>query len=299
MNFNDIGMDIPLNNKPKRGAKKKTRSCLQYQPFDCIQNEENAILESDQDSDIESEPTSKSSKKQKPNDAVLSIKNICKTCNAVMKKKRVKLLTELSKIQTIKLFKMKSIYLVLVVSTFLIINIESRTPCKSPKQWKANTYGRDYKSKYESRFEFTYDSVNKRTREIGIEQIGSYSDYVNVIKLFNEKVFYRYSYTRKLCEKKSLKEEWNDFELPNDATFYGDLTIGASGLKDSGLLVSIWRSKYMSNGETFDTMSLVTVNNCIPVSVYLNNDNLEYQLHLFNVTAGINEADFTLPDECL
>ncbi|RNA13927.1 hypothetical protein BpHYR1_045147 [Brachionus plicatilis] len=26
MNFYDIGMDIPLNNKPKRGAKKKTRS---------------------------------------------------------------------------------------------------------------------------------------------------------------------------------------------------------------------------------------------------------------------------------
>ncbi|RNA45130.1 hypothetical protein BpHYR1_022749 [Brachionus plicatilis] len=89
MNFNDIGMDIPLNYKPKRGAKKKTRSCLQHQPFDCIQNEENAILESDQDSDIESEPTPKSSKKQKPNDAVLSIENICKTCNAAMKKKRV------------------------------------------------------------------------------------------------------------------------------------------------------------------------------------------------------------------
>ncbi|RNA04642.1 hypothetical protein BpHYR1_049815 [Brachionus plicatilis] len=88
MNFNDIGMDIPLNNKPKRGAKKKTRSCLQHQPFDCIQNEENAILESDQDSEIESEPTQKSSKKQKPNDAVLSIEIICKTCNAVMKKKR-------------------------------------------------------------------------------------------------------------------------------------------------------------------------------------------------------------------
>ncbi|RNA26343.1 ependymin-like [Brachionus plicatilis] len=194
---------------------------------------------------------------------------------------------------------MKSIYLVLVVSTFLIINIESRTPCKSPKQWKANTYGRDNKAKYKSKFEFTYDSVNKREREVGIEQIGSYSDYVDVIKLFNEKVFYRYSYTRKSCEKKSLDQEWNDFDIPNDATFYGDLTIGASGLKDSGLLVSSWVSKFKLNGETFDLLSLVTVNNCIPVSIYLDNDNHDYQLQLFNVTAGINEADFTLPDECL
>ncbi|RMZ97980.1 hypothetical protein BpHYR1_029318, partial [Brachionus plicatilis] len=51
-------------------------------------NEENAILESDQDPGIESEPTPKSSKKQKPNDAVLSIENTCKTCNAVMKEKK-------------------------------------------------------------------------------------------------------------------------------------------------------------------------------------------------------------------
>lgn len=88
MNFNDIGMDIPLNNKPKRGAKKKTRSCLQHQPSDSVQNEENAILESDEDSDIDSVQAPKSSKRQKPNDAVLSTENICKTCNVIMKKKR-------------------------------------------------------------------------------------------------------------------------------------------------------------------------------------------------------------------
>ncbi|RNA17937.1 hypothetical protein BpHYR1_028067 [Brachionus plicatilis] len=78
--FNDIEMDIPLNNKPKL--------CLQCQPSDCIQNEENAFLESDEDSDIESEPAPKLSNKQKPNYAVLSIENICTTCNAVMKEKK-------------------------------------------------------------------------------------------------------------------------------------------------------------------------------------------------------------------
>lgn len=62
-----------------------------------------------------------------------------------------------------------------------------------------------------SKFEVTYDSVNKRARRVGIEQIGSYSDYVDIIELFNEKVVYRYSFTRKACEKKSLEQEWNDF----------------------------------------------------------------------------------------
>lgn len=55
--------------------------------------------------------------------------------------------------------------------------------------------------------------MNKRTRRIGIEQTGSYSDYVDIIELFNEKVVYRYSYTRKSCEKKTLEQEWNDFGI--------------------------------------------------------------------------------------
>ena len=59
MNFNDIGMDKPLNNKPNQGSKKKTRSCLQHQV-----------------ASIEQAPTS--SKRHKPNDAALSIENICK-----------------------------------------------------------------------------------------------------------------------------------------------------------------------------------------------------------------------------
>lgn len=40
-------MDIPLDNKPKRGAKKKTQPSLQFQPPDCVQSEENFIIESE------------------------------------------------------------------------------------------------------------------------------------------------------------------------------------------------------------------------------------------------------------
>ncbi|RMZ96130.1 hypothetical protein BpHYR1_044187 [Brachionus plicatilis] len=72
-------MNITLNSKPKRAAREKTRSCLKHQPSDCTQNEENTILKSDEDSDIELEPAPISSKKnlKKPNDTVLSIENIC------------------------------------------------------------------------------------------------------------------------------------------------------------------------------------------------------------------------------
>lgn len=50
MNFEEIGMDIPLrtfhiNNKPTKGEKKKTQPSLQFQPSDCTQSIESVIIE--------------------------------------------------------------------------------------------------------------------------------------------------------------------------------------------------------------------------------------------------------------
>lgn len=53
--------------------------------------------------------------------------------------------------------------------------------------------------------------MNKRTRRTGIQQIGSNSDFLDIIEFFNEKVSYKYSFSRKTCEKNSLKQEWKDF----------------------------------------------------------------------------------------
>ena len=54
MNFNDVGLDIPLNNKVKRGAKKKIKPSLQFQPPDYVQQQaENEILESEDDDELE------------------------------------------------------------------------------------------------------------------------------------------------------------------------------------------------------------------------------------------------------
>lgn len=62
-----------------------------------------------------------------------------------------------------------------------------------------------------SRFEISYDALKQRVRKVGIEQIGSNSDYVDLIQLFNEKIEYRFSDTTKTCEKKALNQEWSDF----------------------------------------------------------------------------------------
>ena len=82
MNFDSIGMDIPLNNKPKRGAKKKTRHCLQHQPNDCIETVANVI--SDSEDEIENPRPAKKSKIAEPSSSIPN----CVSCNTQMKKKK-------------------------------------------------------------------------------------------------------------------------------------------------------------------------------------------------------------------
>ena len=81
MTFNSIGLDIPLNNKPKRGAKLKRRPCLQLQPDDCVQNVENVIIDSEPDDDENNAKRAKTVR-----DCLNEIK--CPKCNVSMKKKR-------------------------------------------------------------------------------------------------------------------------------------------------------------------------------------------------------------------
>lgn len=86
MNFNDVGLDIPLNNKVKRGAKKKTKPSLQFQPPDCVQQQaENEILESEDDDELEIDERPAKIAKTSSQCSTSSLR--CKSCDAEMKKK--------------------------------------------------------------------------------------------------------------------------------------------------------------------------------------------------------------------
>lgn len=71
-------------------------------------------------------------------------------------------------------------------------------------------------------------------------------------------------------------------------------------MKDSSLLVSTWVANVNLDGQNFDLLAIYTVNNCVPVSIYLDNNEHDYELHFFNVTtSGLSDNDFTLPEKCL
>lgn len=72
-------------------------------------------------------------------------------------------------------------------------------------------YERDNKKNFHSRVDYSYDALNKKTRKIGIEKIGNYEDYVDILRIFNEKIEYKYSFVTKTCTKTLINFDWKDF----------------------------------------------------------------------------------------
>lgn len=55
-----------------------------------------------------------------------------------------------------------------------------------------------------------------------------------------------------------------------------------------------------SQGESYDFVGIYTVSNCLPVSIYMDNDYNNYQAQLFNYTMGIPDPTTFKPrKECL
>jgi hypothetical protein len=81
-------MDIPLNNKRRKGAQKKTKSCLEYQPSDTVQVVANAIVEEDSETDEEID-VARPSKRTKVDTQCTQPVKICEKCHTQMKKKEV------------------------------------------------------------------------------------------------------------------------------------------------------------------------------------------------------------------
>lgn len=94
-------MDLPICNKRKRGAAKKTLKSLQYQPSDLVSDEEET---NDEENGIEEEitqpnkrirnniPTTSSdvptTSSNKSTSSLSNSENICKKCNMPLKKKK-------------------------------------------------------------------------------------------------------------------------------------------------------------------------------------------------------------------
>ena len=94
-----------------------------------------------------------------------------------------------------------------------------------------------------------------------------------------------------------------NFEIPQNATFYGENYVGSSAVPDGGLLVTVWGDKFQDEkGNNVDYFGVWTYEACIPVSLQYYSDTGKYDLHveLFDITPGIDDPNVFIPhEECL
>ncbi|CAF1008611.1 unnamed protein product [Brachionus calyciflorus] len=195
---------------------------------------------------------------------------------------------------------MKSFSLILIWSIFafmLFVGGKADKPCKLPSKWKSNFYDRDDKAKLRSSIELFYDAENKQMRRIGYQKEGDNEDNLDTLLFFNEKIKYTYSFSTKKCEKSIIDFDWVDFDIPKNALYNGDQILGLTG---SGLVATTWTAQVDMEGQKFQYVSLFTKTNCVPITVYLDNEKHNYQAFFLNVTVNAFDSDaFKIRTECL
>ena len=84
----------------------------------------------------------------------------------------------------------------------------AQKPCVTPVQWEGRIYESDDNRGFRSAGNFSYDSTGKQTRFIDEVRDGRFEDVFDVLRLWNQKIEYRFDLRRKFCTKNPLNEPW-------------------------------------------------------------------------------------------
>ena len=96
--------------------------------------------------------------------------------------------------------------IVLLVLSFYVVY--GQTPCKSPSQWEGLLYETDDAHGFRGIGNFSYDGLNKRTRFLESVTDINFKDTFDVLRLWNQKIEYRFDVNRKICTKNALALPW-------------------------------------------------------------------------------------------
>ncbi|XP_020604379.1 mammalian ependymin-related protein 1-like, partial [Orbicella faveolata] len=144
----------------------------------------------------------------------------------------------------------------------------------------------------------SYDAYNERlsiVEEIDEKKEKKFYEY---ILLHRERTMYQIELSINKtgkCVKKDLDEPFHRFEIPSNATFYGEATIGSNALPGLGVNVALF------GGEMGDDRYYVTVTEpgCVPVHENVVSKKYGFiHTSFFDVELGVDPERFVPPSEC-
>ncbi|XP_065834853.1 mammalian ependymin-related protein 1-like [Oscarella lobularis] len=191
---------------------------------------------------------------------------------------------------------------VLVVLFFAsVIYAQQPEPCQTPPLWEGRASAYDHGKGVHNRFNISYDGPNRRRRivdEIDANLPGrSFHEY---LFLYNQNEFYTIDRVTGRCNKTTTPPfPWIPYEVPSDATFEGEFTIGGGEC----LITAVEFSDRVGT-TPLSWLGSFTYPGCIPIRevvVTRGPEAIETSLtqSFYDITAGIaNPSIWNPPPNC-
>ncbi|XP_062523823.1 mammalian ependymin-related protein 1-like [Corticium candelabrum] len=186
--------------------------------------------------------------------------------------------------------------LVAFVVSLLAVNAQFPKPCATPQAWHGRASSYDHGKGVHNRFNITYDFANRRKRivdEIDANTPGR--SFHELLMLYNEDIFYEIDLATGYCEARKPFFPWQPYEIPDNATFEGEYTLGQS------LRVQVWSDRVVAPIPIRETwIGTFTVGDCIPVYEVISKGEISTSITstFYNVVGGFDANVFIPPSQC-
>ncbi|MBN3281749.1 EPD protein, partial [Polyodon spathula] len=180
------------------------------------------------------------------------------------------------------------------LSLWLTAQGQKPRPCESPALLEGKLFTAAPSKHVEVFGDFSYDGYLHRFHIAEEIFIGNQKLFVNYIMLFKESRLYKISFHNKTCERLPLSVHFRPLEVPQNATFGGQLIIGGSSKPGEGLLVNLWKG---TDSQTQGSYTLTfTEFGCLPIQQsYFSKETGPLFTSYFDMTTGIRDPNVFIP----
>lgn len=147
----------------------------------------------------------------------------------------------------------------------------------------------------------SYDAVGERLsmEEMVDLRAQKKTAFYKFIFIYKDQVLYKITMSKNMteeCIKEDLTEPFKTIQVPENATFVGDLTIGSNAEPGLGVNVAVFAGETPEGDPYYLT---VTENGCVPVSEGIRSKKYGY-IHnsFFDVELGVDPNAFVPPESC-
>ncbi|XP_026358911.2 mammalian ependymin-related protein 1 isoform X1 [Ursus americanus] len=166
-------------------------------------------------------------------------------------------------------------------------------PCQAPQQWEGRQVLYRQSSGRNSRALLSYDGLNQRVRVLDERKaLIPCKRLFEYILLYKDGVMFQIEQATKQCSKITLTEPWDPLDIPQNATFEDQYSIGGP---QEQITVQEWSDR--KSARSYETwIGIYTVKDCYPVQeTFTKNYSVILSTRFFDIQLGIKDPSVFIP----